>query len=71
MVVDDYTLGNVTQHGYTACALFDSGATRSLVTAAFAQTYILLTKSLPQTVVFMIPDGSTITCIPKLLVTIL
>ncbi|KAF5477584.1 hypothetical protein F2P56_004208 [Juglans regia] len=44
-----------------ACALFDSGATRSFVSAMFARTCNLLTQTFAQTIVVSIPDGSTIT----------
>ncbi|KAF5459720.1 hypothetical protein F2P56_019642, partial [Juglans regia] len=54
--------GNVNLLRFTACALFDSGASQSFVSAAFARICSLQTELLPQRVVVLIPDGNTVAC---------
>ncbi|XP_042969169.1 uncharacterized protein LOC122301871 [Carya illinoinensis] len=54
--------GRVNLFRFSACALFDSGASQSFVSAAFARICSLQTELLPRRVVVLIPDGNTVSC---------
>ncbi|XP_042991198.1 uncharacterized protein LOC122318093 [Carya illinoinensis] len=56
------TPGSVNLLRFLACALFDSGASQSFVSAAFARICSLQTELLPRRVVVLIPDGNTVSC---------
>ncbi|XP_042983242.1 uncharacterized protein LOC122312647 [Carya illinoinensis] len=56
------TLGSVNLLRFSACALFNSGASQSFVSAAFARICSLQTELLPQWVVVLIPDQNTVSC---------
>ncbi|XP_035543106.1 probable LRR receptor-like serine/threonine-protein kinase RFK1 [Juglans regia] len=54
--------GNVNLLRFTACALFDLGASQSFVSAAFARICSLQTELLPRRVVVLIHDGNRVAC---------
>ncbi|XP_042983274.1 uncharacterized protein LOC122312677 [Carya illinoinensis] len=56
------TPGRVNLFRFSACALFDSGALQSFVSAAFARICSLQTELLPRRIVVLIPDGNTVSC---------
>ncbi|XP_042979945.1 uncharacterized protein LOC122310129 [Carya illinoinensis] len=47
---------------FSACALFDSSASQSFVSAVFARICSLQTELLPRRVVVLIPDWNTVSC---------
>ena len=60
--MDVFASGRVRLYDFYACTLFDSGASRSFVSATFARMCNLVTEPLSQTLVVALPNGEMVWC---------